>query len=1119
MVKRKIEAVISENNENSKDFNENGNSPASEPNKDGKVKRIKNLYRQPTVNELNRLQETENLFNSNLFRLQVEEILEEVKVKEKVEKKFQSWLLEFKNHLQTVQDDDTEYDLSEDVLTKRLKVKLPISNKLKKTKCVFKFYKFNNVEIVGSYGSGCSINSKLIVDIQITVPADTYTKNDSINYRYHKKRAAYLAVIASHLKDLKIIEDLKYSWLYGSETKPVLEFKPAGKLGNFMSVRINLLCEREAYKLARFSPSRNNLRESWLFGTENTDGNVEIGPPTPYYNSSILSDLTASENEVYLKEILSKSENLRQAIVLLKIWLRQRKLQVSGHIVSMVIAYLVQLKRINNIMSSYQIVRNVWIAIKTSEWDTKGITLYKGDNAPQLEEFLEHFPVVFLDRTGYYNICWQMCKGTYDALKRECSIAVELLDNGKINSFIPLFMTPVQPLMQFDHILRFKNIDKVKQSVIATVQKQIQVNYGLDELSLVTDTLHALLTKGLGNRVHLILQLTDADFSWPVGKSPEKAKKEFQDKLAFGFILNPENCLNVVEKGPPANLPEAEEFRAFWGDKSELRRFQDGSITETCVWEADSVVEQRGITKQIVDYLMKLKYQIEPSEIFHVGWQLDSLLDRKLQRCSGCAESSLAALQVLDGLRRQLRQLTQLPLDVSALHGISPVFSYTDPMPPLALGPETKPWQRGNCCLIKDVEGVKDVPEYTPVSKAIIELGHSGKWPGDIEAFRCLKAAFNLQIAERLNKQFSLATQAHPTHVDVLKDGLVFRLVIAHPKEITLLRRYNENGVVKYKDNEESIQLHYDTVVLPRLTGALHGLHQQQPAFGAASCLLRRWLSSHQLSPPSFPSAVASLLTAAACVRAGPLPTCTTPLALLVRALRVLTDTDWAREVIVLDFNDDLTGEEIIELERQFSSREDKSPRMHIITPYDGDLPSAWSRHAPTPQVLARAQALARSTLEYFEKSLLVDMKDNILSAFVPSLSGYDALLHLRATRVPHNTERINQRALQRPPPSQVAADVIPVVEFHPVNIYLDELRSAYSDYALFFYDEYGGDVISVLWKPDVAQPRDFQLLNANALKPVTVKGETKYKINTEALIEDFKHLGDGLVTHVTVNT
>lgn len=35
----------------------------------------------------------------------------------------------------------------------------------------------------------------------------------------------------------------------------------------------------------------------------------------------------------------------------------------------------------------------------------------------------------------------------------------------------------------------------------------------------------------------------------------------YKEKLSFGFILNHENAINIVDRGPPANLPEAEEFR------------------------------------------------------------------------------------------------------------------------------------------------------------------------------------------------------------------------------------------------------------------------------------------------------------------------------------------------------------------------------------------------------------------------------------------------------------------------------------------------------------------------------------------------------------------------------
>ncbi|XP_073959945.1 nucleolar protein 6 Mat89Ba [Choristoneura fumiferana] len=1109
MVKRGAKASKSEEEDSSQLINEN-EIKTSEPAK--KRLKAKSLYRQPTVNELNRLQETENLFNSNLFRLQIEEILEEVKLKEKHVKKIQTWLEELKKHLQSIPEDDEEYNLSEKTLIKKLKVKLPVNNHLDRTRCTFQFHKFKDIEIVGSYALGCAINSKLVIDVQITVPAETYTKNDSLNYRYHKKRAAYLAYIASHLKKLETIEELKYSWLNGCQTKPVLDVTPIGKLGNHCTVRINLICDAEAYKLHRFSPGRNNLREAWLLAKE-SENNSDVGPPTPYYNSSVLSDLTAAVNQDFLKEALSNSENLKQAVILLKIWLRQRRLQVSGFVIGLLVAYLVQTKRINNIMSSYQIIRNVWISLKTSEWNSTGISINK--DSP-VSEYHAHFPVVFLDRTGSFNICYQMTSGTYAALKREAALAVDMLDDGTVNGFIPLFMTPVTPLMQYDYILRFKNFPKLKQVVIDKAPIESKLNYGIDELALVTGSLHQVLAKGLGARADLILELVDADFSWPVGKSYKKVKDGYKESLAFGIILNPERALDIVDKGPAANLPEAEEFRAFWGDKSELRRFQDGSITETCVWEGDSLAERRTIARQIVDYLIQLKYDIPPTDLFHVLDQLASLTTRKRftreTRCES-EESALAALRACDELRTDLRGLTQLPLDVSAVYGTSPVFSYSEPFPPLPAGPH-KPWRRGGTCLIKDIEkdGVATLPEYTPVCETVIELGHSGKWPGELEAFRCLKAAFHLQIADRLNKQFNLPTQAYATHIDVLKNGLVFRLVIAHPKEITLLRREVENGVVKFKESEESIKLQCDTVLMPRLRGALHGLHQRHPSFGPAVSLFKRWLSSHLLGP-HFPPSAAELVAARVYTHTHPHGAPTQPQLGFLRTLRGLSDTDWAREMVVLDFNGDMKREEILKLESKFASREASAPYMHIVTSYDGGLPGVWT--APLlRQTVLRAQALARNTLKYMEDSLVEGMVDNVLSAFVPSYAGYDVLIHLQPSLSPYRCERVDVRPERRAVPP--AGDVIPVVGFNPVQNYLDELQSAFSEFALFFHDTYGGEVIAVLWKPDISSDKEFQVSNASALRPLP---GGQYRVDTAAIVEDFKLMGEGLVARVTVNT
>lgn len=54
------------------------------------------------------------------------------------------------------------------------------------------------------------------------------------------------------------------------------------------------------------------------------------------------------------------------------------------------------------------------------------------------------------------------------------------------------------------------------------------------------------------------------------------------------------------------------EFRSFWGEKSEMRRFQDGSIKEAVVWgggggggRRDSVEYKRDICQYIITHLLK----------------------------------------------------------------------------------------------------------------------------------------------------------------------------------------------------------------------------------------------------------------------------------------------------------------------------------------------------------------------------------------------------------------------------------------------------------------------------------------------------------------------------------
>lgn len=69
-----------------------------------KMKKDNDLYKPPTVEELNQLRETETLFHSNLFRLQIEEVLTEVKPKDKYKKQFDLWFKKFKDAVMSIKE-------------------------------------------------------------------------------------------------------------------------------------------------------------------------------------------------------------------------------------------------------------------------------------------------------------------------------------------------------------------------------------------------------------------------------------------------------------------------------------------------------------------------------------------------------------------------------------------------------------------------------------------------------------------------------------------------------------------------------------------------------------------------------------------------------------------------------------------------------------------------------------------------------------------------------------------------------------------------------------------------------------------------------------------------------
>ncbi|XP_062558829.1 nucleolar protein 6 [Armigeres subalbatus] len=1056
-----------------------------------KIKAMKQLYKAPTVEEINRLKETENFYHSNLFRLQVEEILNEVKVKVKVLNYVEQWLGDFRKFLRTVKDSVSDRSLN-NFDYEGISYPLETSNSehlLDKEN--FKFIQQRIVHQIGSTRLGTSYGKPLMVDLLLEIPDKCFRKHDYLNMRYHYKRAHFLCHLAESLgRQCKypLASKMRFVPFKGDARKPVLELTPNDEKFAKRVLFILHAGPMGKFSTNRFLPDKNNVRPA-LIEKEVTS---ELCP-TPHYNSSILCDIRLLKNQEILDSIL-QAEQVRQAIILLKVWIHQRGFDAGyygfdGSLATFYIAYLIQTRKIYSSMSSYQIMRLFWNQLANSHWDTEGITM---ESSADLQLHRQTCEVVFLDASGILNICENLSGDLYRRVKQEAAAAINLLDNQKDNSFIPLFLSKYPPHTQYDHILSIGKPDLIRSAVDTFGSDEDKLNFFGNTYAHFRKMVHQLLKRGLGSRASLIVPIVvqgTADLS-----------------LTFGIQLNPHEAFSVLDKGPEAiDKAASDEFREFWRGKSELRRFKDGSITESVVWgtSSDPIGEKRLICKKIALYLLNAHFDLPEIKLTYLAQQFEvSVKPLESELHETVEERSLACIRAFDNFSKIVKNLDGLPLTINALTGTDAVFRYSDPDPP---SPTAKALLVNGQLMFLS----------SHVVNATIQLESSGKWPDQLDAIRKLKAAFYLRIAECIRTyagaSAELVPQACFDYLDVMYEKFLFRLHIIHQREITLQREYlSENKVTKlYRDSDKSVQLEMQATILPKLTSILHGLHQQYFSFGSVAAMAKRWLYSQLIDPFLWPDECTELIVASLYLKQNPT---LQPQAGFLRFLEYLANTDWNKELVFLNFNDEISEEKLEELEKQFIDKRDSFPPLAIVTSCDSEKYGLFAKRAPSLEVLNRVVFLAKNVVDIIGSDIYT-IRNKVHIFYLPSYEGYDLIIHLDSTIIPasgitsveHYTKAKREQLIEEETKN-------PAAGFNPVQFYLQELREGYRNFAVFFYDHCDGDRIAVLWRPDALEEKAFTTSNINGR--ILTQKET-LELNKEALIRDFEIIGKGLVLNI----
>ena len=311
-----------------------------------------------------------------------------------------------------------------------------------------------------------------------------------------------------------------------------------------------------------------------------------------------------------------------------------------------------------------------------------------------------------------------------------------------------------------------------------------------------------------------------------------------QCSITVGIILNPENCTRRVDRGPTPTTNTSNtsnttnnnmtEFKLFWGEKCEIRRFKDGAIVESVVWDDfrknpnfNLVPRIDGIVETIIRYILGIHVTEvcgnNGDKITSVGCKLEQILPCELQSITTTTNTNTIstnnfnnnstmtkvnnnassndsndnnkqdprliydyktlcqkAVTGLDYIRTILTSsIKNIPLNIDSLISTASCLRYTSLYPPLPHPILSKYAQ--DLSLLKLLAGHQVSSIIEPIHVHAI-FGHSSKWPVEKDGVDKLITAFILQISKQLKLQFMIYSIAHRSYLDLIYEGFLFRL-------------------------------------------------------------------------------------------------------------------------------------------------------------------------------------------------------------------------------------------------------------------------------------------------------------------------------------------------------
>ncbi|CAJ2646395.1 unnamed protein product [Trifolium pratense] len=932
----------------------------------------------------------------------------------------------------------------------------------------FKFKKPSVFKIGGSYSIQSLTRPELNVDLIIRLPKECFHEKDYLNHRYHGKRCLYLCLLKKYLEKSPSIDRVEWSTLQNEARKPLLIVYPAAKLVDFDGFFVRIIPSATSifnFNIAKLNLTRNNIHNS------NNGSSVQA---TPKYNSSILEDMFIEDTELINNFFLEWKE-LREALILLKVWARQRSSIyahdcLSGFLLSIILAHLASRQQINKSMKAIEIIRITLNFIAASETWSRGLYFPKeGQGNITKEERMQlkgSFPVVICHPSGAFNLAFRMSTIGFTQLQGEAASTLKCLEKCRGGGFEEVFMNKIDYAVKYDYCMRinFKGNKELYASGFCSDDECWR---------LYEEKIHAILAKGLNDRAKSIRVIwRNAECQWSVNDGLSVLDKE---PLFIGISVSDlEKAFRMVDIGPNAeSKEEALEFRKFWGEKAELRRFKDSRIAESTVWECKKW-ERHLILKKIAEHVLSRHLSLSKENIAVVVDQLDfSLAHGAVDPIS----HSGSLLEAFDILSKRLRLIGNLPLKVSSVQPLDSAFRFTSVFPP-------EPHLLANE-KIESLRLNKLVPSCIQPLEIMIQLEGSGNWPMDEIAIEKTKSSFLIQIGESLQKKWGMTCTATEDDVDVLMSGYAFRLKLLHERALSLIGS-DQKSRVHSADKKLLIRSQHASMI--------NGLQSRYPIYGPVVRLAKRWAASHLFSACLVEEAI-ELLVAYLFLNPLPFDVPCSRITGFLRFLQLLSNYDWTFSPLVVDINNDLSQSDEKEINDNFLLRrkgqgengENVGPLMFLATFYD-KASEAWTGLSPSALELKRLVAYARSSANLltkltFQEEIGPYRWECILRT---PLNNFDAIIILHkdklaypqrllfSSEVVHGTQIAKGHASKFFQPFLLPKDLKGrpeelknklMVDFNPSRCFIKDLEKEFSTTFQLWHDSLGGDAIGLTWR------------------------------------------------------